>query len=47
MLCLCLPALQQGSGNHQVMSGEDEATSGQGHRSAGVSLENPLEHVTF
>lgn len=33
-----LPALQQGSGSHQVMSRKDEATSGQSHRSAGVSL---------
>ena len=33
-----LPALQQGSGSHKVMSGKDEATSGQSHCSAGVSL---------
>lgn len=32
--------LQQGSGSHQVMSRKNEATSGQSHRSAGVSLEN-------
>lgn len=40
-----LPALQQGSGGHQVMSGKDEATSGQSHRSAGVSLEKPVKEV--
>ncbi len=39
---LYLPALQLGSGDHQVMSGKDEATSGQSHRSAGVSLKNQL-----
>lgn len=35
-----LLALRQGSGSHQIMSGKDEATSGQSHRSAGVSLRN-------